>query len=156
MAERAFETPRHFLDYIVTPNFESFRERPDSLQDAFNCIMSLDSLAGFLFLQHKEFEKTESIDDTDFRHFLAKENSSFGIIRDTAKSYKHIKLTRGSPIIKQADQSVVGNKPYGIGAYGVGKMGGVEVILVLDNEEVKHCLSEAIGALEFLTSILIE
>ncbi len=152
MAERAFETPHHFSDYVVTPNIQSFRTNSKSLQEAFNSVMSVDALAGHLFVFLSELGADASKDDAEFRQNLANENIHFSIIRDAAKTYKHISLTRGQPKIKHASQTSIAGRPYGSGLYGVGSFGGDEVMIELNDGSTKHCLSETIAAHEFLKS----
>lgn len=152
MAERAFETPQHFSKYVVTPNIDLFRERPDSLQAAFNCVMSVDALAAHIFFLFLEHGKTDLNDDSLFRAELASECEHYKIIRDTAKTYKHIELGRGRPIVKFASQTKLAARPYGSGVYGVGNFDSEDVMIELNDGSAKHCISEAIDAHRFLTS----
>ena len=152
MAERAFETPSHFYDYLVSPNLAEFRHNSVSLTAAFNCIMSLDALCSQIYLFKKERGETDASDDTQFRNKLAEENVHFGLIRDISKSLKHGELTRGNPLVRYAHQTAIAEKGYGLGLYGVGKYGAQEVMITLNDQTTKHCLSEVILVTEFLNS----
>ena len=154
MAERAFETPQHFSRYVVLPNVDAFRAQSDSLQAAFNSITSIDALAGHLFIFCRDNGHTAQNRDGRFREELAQEDSSYRVIRDASNTYKHIELGNPVTLIKNANQTTVGQRPYGSGLYGIGSYGGEEVMIELDSSDVKHCLSEAILAHQFLISKL--
>lgn len=153
MAERAFETPKHFSNYVVIPNIDEFKANPDSLKSAFNCVMSIDALAGHIYQAFRDQELTPLRRDSDFRHELADRCNSYRVIFDAAKTYKHIQLT-GAAIIKSVDQTKVSSRPFGSGAYGAGSYSGEDVMIELNDGDEKHCLSEAVSAHNFLLSLL--
>lgn len=153
MAERAFETPIHFSQYVVEPNIDELRSNPNSLKAAFNCVMSIDALAGHIYIFLKGLRMTPLNRDSDFRHELANQSHSYRVIFDAAKTYKHIEL-EGAAIIKSADQTKVASRPYGVGAFGVGSFGGEDVMIELNDGTKKHCISEANTAHKFLLSQL--
>lgn len=140
----------HFAKYVVDENLSDFRKSPSNLKSAFNRVMSIDALAAQIFVCGREEGLFSHKDDTAFRHELAQENANFRLIRDVAKSFKHVALDRGNPIVKKASQAHVGMRPYGKGLYGVGSFSVEEVMLEVDEENSLHLLSEAILAFEFL------
>lgn len=150
MAERAFQTAEHFSEYIVEPNLQFFRQNSASLQAAFNAVLCVDALSAHIFQKYKTKSLSHLKDDTDFRNELASADENFHILRDIAKSYKHVVLDRGTPLIRKASQTAVGHRPYGSGLYGVGTYDGEEIMIELSDGAVKHCLSIVILAYEFL------
>ena len=150
MAEKSVQTPTHFATYVVADNLLEFQKNPSSLKSAFNCVMSIDALAAQIFVCGRDEGLFEHKDDTAFRQELAQENANFKLIRDVAKSFKHVALDRGDPIVRRATQAHVGRRPYGEGLYGVGTFAGEEVMLEVDEEKNLHLLSVAIEAFEFL------
>lgn len=150
MAERAYETPQHFWEWVVRPNEIEFRKNSDSLRAAFNSIMSTDSLSGHMFFALRRVGATQFEEDREFRQELCQEDPHYEIIRDTAKALKHISLTQGKPLIKNASQTHVGQRPYGSGLFGIGKFSENEVLIELNDGEIKHCLSEVILSNQFL------
>jgi hypothetical protein len=146
-------TPREFLDQIVRPNLSEFEAGRLNLRQAFNALASVDALAAHIFvsLEHRRAPAVSGVkDDSDYREKLAERSPDFGIVRDTAKAQKHVKLTRGTPKISSASQIKLQTGGWGQ-SWGDNWGGGPVVAVELDDASlafVEPTLKRAISFLE--------
>jgi hypothetical protein len=140
LAERAFETPRHFHEYIVSPNIEAFINNPASLQCAFNAVMRLDSLVGHIYLSLPEEEKVSVQSDHNLRKIYSDQCEEYSIIRDAANSYKYARLDRPSARLKYSTQTKVDRIAYGQGRFGVGPYAGDQILIELEGGKTLQAL----------------
>ena len=112
----------------------------------------------FDLLGCREKRDPATVDDTDFRHRIAEDCPSFGIILDVAKANKHAVLTRGEPQVKRSDQTVSKSSGFGLGPFGKGRYGGVDQVMVQfdGGEEIylEHKILEAHAMLLTLVDLL--
>lgn len=112
-------TPRHFLDRVVRPNLDEFGDNNlDSLRHAFNAVGAIDALAAHM--HHWLAGNCPSHyggDDTAYRQTLAAGNDAFSMIRDIAKAQKHVSLTRGAPLVRNASEIATRGGSWG-GSWG--------------------------------------
>jgi len=154
VAEKSFETPNHFLEYVVTPNLRAWREDQESLRLAFNAVMSIDSYAAHIL----EFGKEKgcfkhNLNDSNFKKEIGKECDAFQIVSDVAKALKHVKLNNKSAVVKNASDTTVGKSDCGLGTYGSGPYNGNRVITIVE-ENKRPLLDDCLEALEYLESFL--
>lgn len=162
-----------FNDEIVLPTLDEFHRDFSSLRRAFLAVATLDALAAQIYAQSVENdldpfellgwnEKGAPLrsDDIEFRHRIAEDCESFGIIRDVAKANKHAALTRGTPRVRQSEQVRSQSMPYGLGRFGEGRNGGVRQIIVRLNDGetlyLEHIIAEAHDWLMSLVELLNE
>jgi hypothetical protein len=147
-------TPKSFLQTVVIPNIEDFRNNFSSLRHAHNAISALDALAAHLhywIINNSPNASRSSNDDSYYRNELSKRNKSFRFLRDIAKAQKHIQLARYDPLIKRADQITLRNIGWGESGFGQGRFGGVEQVIVTDNNDQILYVEEILDlSLEFL------
>lgn len=157
MAEKSFQTPHHFFEYVVVPNIRDLKKDPLELRLAYNCVMSIDSFASHIyeFLEGQPSVRKMK-DDSEFKQVLAKTCFPFEIIRDVAKAQKHVKLTRGSPQTSEAKQMKHGKMSYGEGTFGTGTYGGIQILVETNDRKRRPLLSLIDGATEFLNLYLKE
>jgi hypothetical protein len=147
-------TPKEFLDGIVIPNIDDFKADFSSFRHAHNAISSVDALAAHLYWWLKNNGiKMVAKDDSCYRNELAKQNSDFSLLRDIAKAQKHVKLERGKPTVSQASQVESKQLGWGEGSYGQGHVGGVQQVVVADNDNMLHYIEEILdSSIDFLKS----
>jgi hypothetical protein len=130
-------TPREYLNDVVRPNLEELEAEFASIRRANNAVSSVDALAAHLFEWCKAnapHEVGSARDDTAFRENLAKRSESFRLIRDIAKAHKHVRLTRGSPLVSAAAQTNVRSLGWGEAAWDEGRWDGPpQVVVTLDD-----------------------
>src|SRR5262245_60337628 len=101
-------TPREHLELIVQPNMADMLTDLDDLRLAFNAIAAVDALAGHIYwwtVDNRPADVAGLSDDTDYRaNFLAPRNRDFQLVFESAKASKHVRLIRGSPSVRAADQ----------------------------------------------------
>jgi len=123
---------QHYAD-IVEPNFREFAEHFDSLRHAFNLAAATDALAAHIYwwcVENKPHEVVGVRDDSAYRDKLAEADSSFALLRDVAKAHKHVKLTRGTPMVKSSEQSSAKGVGFGLRGYSEGRFNGVVQISI--------------------------
>ncbi len=131
---------------------------PVNLRLVMSAVALADMLAAHVFQadaadNRAAFRMKNSEDDTCFREYLAKADTSgnFRLLRDLAKAQKHVVLTRGDAEIKRADQLSTRSLGYGQGGYGVGPYGGGNQLAVeLDNGRIRNVIAIIEHAIEFL------
>jgi hypothetical protein len=147
-------TPKEFLDEIVVPNIDEFKVNFSSLRHAYNAISSVDALAAHLYwwLKNTGVDLKET-DDSAYRKKLSDQSSDFRLLRDIAKAQKHVELKKHNPEISKASQVESKQLGWGDGSYGQGHFGGVQQVVVKDNNNELHYIEEIVNsALNFLTS----
>jgi hypothetical protein len=149
-------TPREFLAEVVRPNVDEFNAHFGSLRAAYNAVAGVDTLAAHIYVWCKANSKAEVkgvTDDNDYRERLAKrdEDGNFRLLRDIAKAQKHVRLTRGEPLIERAEQ-VTARRMGGAGELRVGGRIGDKPQVVVDIECVGpfYVWNVVDGALAFL------
>jgi hypothetical protein len=126
-------TPREFLQQIILPNFDDFRNDCGNLRHAHNTISTVDALAAHLYVWAKAYNPgvvAAAKDDSHYRDELAKRDNSFSLLRDIAKAQKHVHLTRHKPQVRRADQITSRAIGWGEGGFGEGRFGGIEQVVV--------------------------
>jgi hypothetical protein len=113
-------TIREFHNEVVIPNIDDFNANFSSLRHAFNAITAVDALAAHLYVwceANAPSEVQEIVDDSAYRGKLAERDLYFKLLRDIAKSQKHVRLIRGRiPPVCRADQ--INARPVGFGEVG--------------------------------------
>ena len=162
---------QEFNDEIVLPTLDEFHRDFSSLRRAFLAVAALDALAAQIYAQSVEndlnpFEllgwseqgAPSKSDDIEFRHRVAEDCDSFGIVRDVAKANKHAVLTRGTPKVRRSEQIRSQSMPYGLGRFGEGRNGGVRQVIVRLNEGetlyLEHIVADAHERLMSLVELL--
>ncbi|MET3695374.1 hypothetical protein [Methylobacterium goesingense] len=129
-------TPAEFLNEVAHPNMVGALETPDDLRAIVNAILTLDALAGLIHAhglanQVPEIARYER--DDGYREALACISHSFRVLRDTAASMKHGKLSdprkRGSARLIRAPASLRAREN-GLGLFRAGDEVGGEVIVI--------------------------
>ena len=153
-------TPKSFLETVVAPNIEDFRNNFSSLRHAHNAISALDALAAHLYywaVSNSPNVVSSAKGDSCYRNELAERNGSFKLLRDIAKAQKHVHLTRHNPQVERADQVTSKNIGWGDGGYGQGRSGGGEQVIVNDYNDQIHYVEEIIDlSLKFMISEMRE
>jgi hypothetical protein len=149
-------TPPEYLENVVRPNVADLHMQFDSIRLACNAIASVDALAAYIFVwcqasAHSEISGIK--DDTGYRATLAKRNTDFKLLRDTAKALKHVRLIQGTPLVTKAEQMNSRALGWGEGPYGEGRYGGPAQV-VIDTDDGSLCYVESVvdSALAFLES----
>jgi hypothetical protein len=150
-------TPREFLDVMVRPNVDDFHARFGDVCCAFNAVMAVDALAAhiFVWLQGNSPSEVAGLgDDTHYRGKLAASHERFRLLRDIAKAQKHVRLTRGNPVVTRASQVSERAIGWGEGAWGKGRWGGPpQVVVDMDDDDgsffyLEGVVDDALGCLE--------
>lgn len=146
-------TPREFLDLIVRPNMDEFRNDYADLRKAFNVSFSVDALAAHIYDASGRAAGTGAKDDSAFRAELAANSPDFALVRDIAKALKHVELDRHSPAVKRADQVEKRALGWGEARWGEGRWGSPPQVVVTTNSGDKRVVETVLGnALSFLES----
>jgi hypothetical protein len=101
---------RRFLVEVVRPNVNFLKANPDSIQAAFNAIVSIDSFVGAI--AYAQFVAENSVNpgacfgsrDKILRDEIADKAESYRLIRDAAFSFKHGQLSGLSRTVRTGDQ----------------------------------------------------
>lgn len=142
-------TPKSFLETVVAPNIEDFRNNFSSFRHAHNAISALDALAAHLYywaVSNSPNVVSSAKGDSCYRNELAEHNSSFKLLRDIAKAQKHVHLKYCNPQVKRADQVTSKNIGWGEDGFGQGRYGGGEQVIVNDNNGQLHYVEEIIDS----------
>ena len=144
-----------FSRQIAEESLLAAKEEPASIRLALSAVALTDMVAAHLFWsdlsQHRrQFGLTEAEDDTHFRGKLAECDDDFKLLRDIAKAQKHVRLTRGTPLVDRADRvqptSTLFCAPFGTGVFGE----AVEVIVTTNSGRAQSVNSVVENALRFL------
>ncbi len=145
---------KEFKDTILQPTLKDFSERYDQLHVAFAAVAAVDAYAAHIFYEAKDmgvdvlaelgFDPSERgrNDDSWFRSEIAKRNREFRVLRDVAKANKHAFLTQHQPIVNGSADTQLEARPFGMGAYGEGRFGGVPEVVIKTLEENTYLAEE--------------
>jgi hypothetical protein len=109
-------TPLDHLELVVRPNMQAMRDDVADIRHAFNAIAAVDSLAAHIYwwaVHNKPGYVAEPDDDTGFRKRLVERDKDFRLVFDIAKASKHVRLMRGDPSVRAADQLVAKHPGWG-------------------------------------------
>jgi hypothetical protein len=147
-------TPQDFLAQVVRPNVSEFHANVGSLRHAYNAVFTVDALAAHLYWwlnSSNSGSTTTNTDDNSYRNDLAKGDNAYELLRDIAKTQKHVRLTRGKPKVQTAEQVTSRRIGWGEGGYGEGRYGGVEQVVVdISADEFVYVETIVTSALAFL------
>ena len=147
-------TPRQFLEEIVQPNVEEFHADDANMRHAYNAVAAVDALSAHIYfwcLANAPAEVAGLADDVQYRAALAARCDEFRLLRDISKAQKHVKLTRGAPIITRADQMSTRSVGYGEGPYGHGRYGGPpQVVIDIGTAHMRYVGQIVDSALQFI------
>jgi len=153
-------TPRTFLEDIARPNVADFSENFSELRRAFNAVAAVDALAAHLYQYLNEISHQDVAnipDDSHYRNQIAQDFPDFGLLRDIAKSQKHVRLTRYNPKVSLAANTQVKQLGFGAGRFGEGRYGSPkQVVVVTDAGENRVVETLVKGSLDFLERRLMD
>lgn len=145
---------RAFHDQVVLPNVADLIAEYGDLRRAMNAVLSVDALAAHIYhwcRQHAPTGTLGASDDSHFRDLLARQNGEFGLLRDVAKAFKHVTLTRGQPQISGAANVAPRNLGWGEGRWGEMRWDGPpQVVVELNDGSLRVIEAVVAAALTFL------
>jgi L-rhamnose isomerase len=124
---------RAFLDEVLQQNVQMALEEPGDMRCAVNAVLTIDALAGMLYVELKRRNDPVVADftnDDQYRDLLAEKDNSFRVLRDLAASYKHGELTFPKPrLVKSPKQ--VNRVVNSVGLFQCGDRVGSTVLIVI-------------------------
>ena len=160
MEQNPLGHPAVFRRLVVEPNVEELADDFANVRKALNAVLSVDALAAHIYwwgrINVPSLQSKCPGDDSGYRADLANQNQSFELLRDCAKALKHVRLTRSSPKVAEANKMKAIPIGYGMGPFGRGRFGGVpQVILQVNELSFDYVESIIIDCLEILEAEMI-
>jgi hypothetical protein len=147
-------THRAFLEEIVRPNVADLSENFSDIRRAFNAVAAVDACAAHLYHYLDKISHPDVAGISDYNHYrnvISQDLPDFALLRDIAKSQKHVKLTRHNPKVSDASNMQVKQLGYGEARYGEGRYNSPnQVVVVTDAGENRVVETIVKRGLDFL------
>jgi hypothetical protein len=134
----SLRTTAEFFDTVVRENHRAHQSGDASLVTVFNLAISLWALREWAFQTNKpDIESQLGVSASDPRDLdqpLRKQCPEWGQIAEVANALKHVNLRKPEPGYAKSSQDLVRDqRGYGLGAYGVGRFGGLQFDITTDS-----------------------
>lgn len=131
-----------FFRVHVIPNLQTWQNQSIDIRLAMNAVVSLYHMADHYWYAYSQLDSTRIFNTRSsgkYREELAERCNWFKVLRDVAEAHKHMKLTRSSRVLTQANQTEIRKTGFGEGKYSSGSWGGTDSIVIeLDDGKIFH------------------
>lgn len=153
-----------FRAKILQPNLDDLAKNYSDLSKGYNASSAVDAYTAHILYEAKSkgidpfselgMKEVKGTGDAAFKAGLAKLCPEFSLVRDIAKANKHALLTAHNPDVNGSGDTGVQVIEYGDGKFGEGRYGGVEQLVVTDQNDTNHLLETLIReAVSFLDGV---
>ena len=142
---RAGSSPKEFFFDFVMRSYEEWLEKPLDEYLAKIAVTDANIMAERIWHQLKDTNPGKVFNAAspgDYRNEVAtRECADFGLVRDVAEGFKHVRLSRSTRRVSGKDQTGIGIIGFGEGGWGEGTYGGSDQIVVTLDDGTKRPLS---------------